>query len=68
MGEHSERSTFVLGLRVDEDGDLRFAVSDSVIEMRLNAADEPLALRQVSLADVEEDQLAAWEHPGGPER
>jgi hypothetical protein len=50
--ELSKNSTFVLGLRVDEDGDLRFAIGDSVIEICLTADDEPLALRLVGVAEV----------------
>ena len=63
----NDHSTFVLGLRVDEDGDLRFAVGDSVIEMCLGADDEPLMLREVRVAELEESEVAPWEAPAGPE-
>jgi hypothetical protein len=66
MREPSGHSTFVVGLRVDEDGDLRFAIGDNVIEICLNADDEPVALRDVRIAEVEEAELAPWE-ASGPE-
>ena len=34
MRELSGDNTFVVGLRVDEDGDLRFAVGGGVLEIR----------------------------------
>ena len=61
MRESSGHSTFVLGLRVDEDGDLRFAIGDSVIELCLTDEDEPLAMREVGLAETKEAGLAPWE-------
>ena len=64
MGELSGHSTFVIGLRVDEDGDLRFAAGDNVIEMWLSADDVPLAMRKVRLAEAEETDLA---HRGASE-
>jgi hypothetical protein len=66
MPEPNGHSTFVLGLRVDEDGDLRFAIGDSVIEICLTDDDEPLAMRTVGVAEVAEAELAPWKAPGGP--
>ena len=67
MRELSEQNTFVVGLRVDEDGDLRFAVSGGIIEIRFAADDEPSALREVRIAETEEAELAPWQASGGPE-
>jgi hypothetical protein len=66
MRELSEDNTFVVGLRVDEDGDLRFAVSGGIIEIRF-ADDEPSALREVRIGEAEEAELAPWQASGGPE-
>jgi hypothetical protein len=65
--ELSEDNTFVVGLRVDEDGDLRFAVSGGIIEIRFADDDEPSALRQVRIAEAEEAEFAPWQASGGPE-
>jgi len=65
--ELSEDNTFVVGLRVDEDGDLRFAVSGDIIEIRFADDDEPSALRQVRIAEAEEAEFAPWQASGGPE-
>ena len=67
MRELSGDNTFVVGLRVDEDGDLRFAVGGGVLEIRFAADDEPLALREVSIAEAEEAEFAPWQESGGPE-
>ena len=67
MRELSEDNTFVVGLRVDEDGDLRFAVSGGIIEIRFADDDEPSALRQVRIAEAEEAEFAPWQASGGPE-
>ncbi|HWM63542.1 MAG TPA: hypothetical protein VNP96_06070 [Solirubrobacterales bacterium] len=67
MRELSGDNTFVVGLRVDEDGDLRFAISGSVIEIRFAADDEPLALREVRIAEAEEAEFAPWQASGAPE-
>jgi hypothetical protein len=67
MRELSGYNTFVVGLRVDENGDLRFAISDSVIEIRFAADEQPLALREVRVAEVEEAEFAPWEASGQPE-
>jgi len=64
MREPGGHSTFVIGLRVDEDGDLRFAIGDNVIEICLTADDDPVALREVSLVDVHEPELVPWEALG----
>ena len=61
MRELSEHSTFVIGLRVDEDGDLRFAIGDNIIEICLTADDEPVALREFGIADAEALELVPWE-------
>ena len=67
MRELSGDNTFVVGLRVDEDGDLRFAISGSIIEIRFAADDEPLALREVRIAEAEEAEFAPWQPSGEPE-
>ena len=67
MRELSGDNTFVVGLRVDEDGDLRFAISDSIIEIRFATDDEPLALREVRIAEAEEAEFAPWQASEGPE-
>jgi hypothetical protein len=67
MRELSGDNTFVVGLRVDEDGDLRFAISGSIIEIRFAADDEPFALREVLIAEAEEAQFAPWQASGEPE-
>ena len=67
MRELSEDNTFVVGLRVDEDGDLRFAVSGGIIEIRFADDDEPSALRQVRIAEAEEAEFAPWQASAGPE-
>ena len=67
MSDVSGDKTFVVGLRVDEDGDLRIAISGSIIEIRLAADDEPLALREVRIAEAEEAEFAPWQASGGPE-
>jgi len=67
MRELSEHNTFVVGVRVDEDGDLRFAISGSIFEIRFAADDEPLALREVRIAVAEEAEFAPWQASGGPE-
>jgi hypothetical protein len=67
MRELSGDNTFVVGLQVDEDGDLRIAISGSIIEIRFAADDEPLALRAVRIAGAEEAEFAPWQASGGPE-
>jgi hypothetical protein len=67
MREPSGHSTFLLGLRVDEDGDLRFAIGDSVIEICLTEDDEPMAMREVGLVEIQEGELAAGEAFGESE-
>jgi hypothetical protein len=52
---------------VDEDGDLRFAIGDSVIEICLTDDDEPLTMREVGLGEIKEAELAPWEASGEPE-
>ena len=67
MPELRGDTTFVVGLRVDEDGDLRFAISGGILEIRFAADDEPLALREVRIAEAEEAEFAPWQASGGPE-
>ena len=67
MQEPSGHNTFVVGLRVDEDGDLRFAISDSVIEIWFAADEQPRALRELRVAEVEGAEFAPWEASGRPE-
>jgi hypothetical protein len=64
MRELSEDNTFVVGLRVDEDGDLRFAVSGGIIEICFADDDEPSALREVRIAEAEEAEFAPWQASG----
>ena len=67
MRELSGANTFVVGLRVDEDGDLSFAIGGSIIEIRFAADDEPFALREVRIAEAEEAEFTPWQASGGPE-
>ena len=67
MRELSGDTTFVVGLQVDEDGDLRFAIGGDILEIRFAADDEPLALREVRIAEAEEAEFAPWQASGGPE-
>ena len=60
MHELSGHSTFLIGLRVDEDGELRFAIGDRVIEMSLTQDDDPVALREVAIAELDEVELVPW--------
>ena len=64
MRELSGDNTFVVGLRVDEDGDLRFAISGSIIEIRFAADDQPRALHEVRIAEAEEAEFAPGRHRG----
>jgi hypothetical protein len=67
MRELSGEVTFVVGLRVDEDGDLGFAISGSIIEIRFAADEQPLALREVRIAEAEAAEFAPWQASGGPQ-
>ena len=67
MRELSGDNTFIVGLRVDEDGDLRFAVSGGILEIRFADDDEPSALREVRIAEAEEAEFAPWQASGEPE-
>ena len=58
MRELSGDTTFVVGLQVGEDGDLRFAIGGGILEIRFAADDEPLALREVRIAEAEEAEFA----------
>ena len=66
MRELSGDNTFVVGLRVDEDGDLRFAIGGGIIELHFAADDELLALREVRIGDAEAE-FASWQASGEPE-
>ena len=47
MGERlSGDNTFLVGLQVDEEGDLRFAIGGGILEIRFAPDDEPLAVRK----------------------
>ena len=64
MRELSGDNTFVVGLRVDEDGDLGFAIGGSIIEICFADDDEPLALREVRIAEAAEAEFDPWEASG----
>ena len=64
MPELSGDNTFVLGLRVDEDGDLRLAISGSIIEICFAADDQPCALREVHIAEADEAEFVPWQASG----
>ena len=64
MRELSGDNTFVVGLRVDEDGDLSFAIGGTIIEICFAADDEPFALREVRIGGAEEAEFAPWEASG----
>ena len=67
MRELSGDNTFVVALRVDEDGDLSFAMDGSIIEIRFAAADEPSAMHEVRIAEAEDAEFAPWEASEGPD-
>jgi len=66
MRELSGDNTFVVALRVDENGDLSFAMDGGIIEIRF-AADEPSAMHEVRIADALEAEFASWEAFEGPD-
>ena len=62
MGERlSGDNTFLVGLRVDEEGDLRFAIGGGILEIRFAPDDEPLAVREVRIDEAEEAEFAPWQ-------
>ena len=64
MRELSGDNTFVVGLRVDEDGDLSFAISGSIIEIRFAGDDEPIALRECVSLKRRRPRSLRGRHPG----
>ena len=67
MRESSGNRTFVVGLRVNEDGEMQFALSGSILEIRLAADESPLALRQVRVAELDEAESGRWQVTEPPE-
>ena len=67
MHEPSGNRTFVVGLQVNEDGEMQFALSRSILEIRLAADESPLALRQVRVAERDEAESARWQVTEPPE-
>ena len=67
MREPSGNRTFVVGLRVNEDGEMQFAISGGILEIRLAADESPLALRRVRVAELDETESAPWQLAEPPE-
>ena len=67
MNEPSGNRTFVAGLRVNEDGEMQFAMSGGILEIRLAADESPLALRQVRVAELDEAESVRWQVTEPPE-
>ena len=67
MREPSGNRTFVVGLRVNEDGEMQFAISGGILEMRLAADESPLALCEVRIAELDEAESAPWQLAEPPE-
>ena len=67
MRESSGNRTFVVGLRVNEDGEMQFAMSGGILEIRLAADESPLALRRVRVAELDEPESVAWQLAEPPE-
>ena len=67
MREPSGNRTFVVGLRVNEDGEMQFAASGGILEIRFAADESPLALREVRVAEPDEAELAPWQLAEPPE-
>jgi hypothetical protein len=61
MRELSGNHTFVVGLRVNEDGEMQFAPAGGILEIRRAADETPLALREVQVADGEGAEFAPWQ-------
>ena len=67
MRKPSGNRTFVVGLRVNEDGEMQFAMSGDILEIRLAADESPLALREVRVAELDEAEAAPWQLAEPPE-
>ncbi len=60
-------NTFLVGLRVDEEGDRRFAIGGGILEIRFAPDDAPLAVREVRIAEAEEAEFGPWQAYRAPE-
>ena len=67
MREPSGNRTFVVGLRVNEDGEMQFAMSGGILEIRLAADESPLALREVRVSELDEAESVPWQLAKPPE-
>ena len=67
MREPSGNRTFVVGLRVNEDGEMQFAMSGGILEIRLAADESPLALREVRVSELDEAESVPWQLAQPPE-
>ena len=67
MRKPSGNRTFVVGLQVNEDGEMQFAMSGGILEIRLAADESPVALRQVRVAELDEAESAPWQLAEPPE-
>ena len=67
MREPSGNRTFVVGLRVNEDGEMQFAMSGGILEIRLAADESPLALREVRVSELDEAESVPWQLAEPPE-
>jgi len=59
MREFTGDRTFVVGLRVNEDGDMQFAIGGGMLEIRFAADESPLALREVRVAEPDVAEFAS---------
>ena len=67
MRKPSGNRTFVVGLRVNEDGEMQFAMSCDILEIRLAADESPLALREVRVAELDVAESVPWQLAEPPE-
>lgn len=67
MCELGENRTFVVGLGVNEDGDMQCAPGGGILEIRLAADGGPLALREVRIAEMDDAEFALWQLSERPE-
>ena len=67
MLDPSGNRTFVVGLQVNEEGEMQFAISGGILEIRFAADESPLALREVRVAEPDEVELAPWQLAEPPE-
>jgi hypothetical protein len=58
--EFTGNRTFVIRLRVNDDGDMQFAISGGMLEIRFGADESPLALREVRVAEPDVAEFASW--------